>query len=58
MNEKIEHDLKNKEAQIKLAEEKITALTERLELAEQKFSQLEFNKNQEAMIKEVSEENE
>ncbi|XP_015786470.1 liprin-alpha-1 isoform X2 [Tetranychus urticae] len=56
LNEKLEHELANKDAQLKLAEERINALTERLELAEQKLSQLEFNRKQEALIKEAKEE--
>ena len=40
LNEKLEHELTNKEAQLKLAEDKIRALAERVELAEQKISQL------------------
>lgn len=58
LNEKLEHELENKEAQLKLAEEKVTAINERLELTEQKVSQLEFSKNQEALIKEASDDNE
>jgi UPI00016E8A8F related cluster len=58
LNEKLEHELENKEAQLKLEEEKVTAINERLELTEQKVSQLEFSKNQEALIKEASDDNE
>ncbi|KAH6935370.1 hypothetical protein HPB50_005387 [Hyalomma asiaticum] len=39
LNEKLEQELANKEAQLKLSEEKIKALQERLELAEQKLAQ-------------------
>lgn len=55
LNKKLEQELVNKEAQLKLAEEKINALNERLELAEQKVSQLEFERKQEAMINEAKE---
>lgn len=54
LNDKLEHELENKEAQLKLSEERNNALTERLELAEQRLSQIEFVKKQEAMIKEAS----
>ncbi|XP_035213950.1 liprin-alpha-1-like isoform X2 [Stegodyphus dumicola] len=39
LNEKLDQELSNKEAQLKLSEEKIKALQERLELAEQKLAQ-------------------
>lgn len=58
LNEKLEHELANKEAQLKLCEEKINALTEKLELSEQRLSQIEFVKRQEALIREASEETE
>lgn len=56
LNEKLEHDLANKEGQLKLCEERINALTEKLELSEQRLSQIEFVKKQEALIREASEE--
>lgn len=56
LNEKLEHELANKEAQLKLSEERINTLNERLEMAEQKLSQLEFSKKQEAIIQEAKEE--
>lgn len=56
LNDKLEHDLANKEAQLKLCEEKINALTEKLELSEQRLWQIEFVKKQEALIREASEE--
>lgn len=55
LHKKLEQELVNKEAQLKLAEEKINALTEKLELTEQKISQLEFNRKQDAMINEAKE---
>ncbi|RWS16253.1 liprin-alpha-2-like protein [Dinothrombium tinctorium] len=57
LNEKLEHELANKEAQLKLAEEKIHSLSEKLELSEQRLSQVEFAKQQEALIQEAKEEN-
>ncbi|GBN67328.1 hypothetical protein AVEN_218223-1, partial [Araneus ventricosus] len=39
LNAKLEEELANKEAHLKLSEEKIKALQERLELAEQKLAQ-------------------
>lgn len=57
-NEKLSHEIKNKEAQMKLANEKIDALKEKLELTEQKLSQLELSKKQETIIKEASQDHE
>lgn len=57
-NEKLNHEIKNKEAQMKLLNEKIDALKEKLELTEQKLSQLELSKKQETLIKEASENHE
>lgn len=56
--EKLEHELASREGQIKLYEEKINAMTEKLDLAEQRLSQIEFEKKQEAMIREASEDRE
>ncbi|GFU70825.1 liprin-alpha-2 [Trichonephila clavipes] len=46
LNEKLEQELSNKEAQLKLSEEKCRALQERLELTEQKLAQ--FSRKAEA----------
>lgn len=53
--EKLKHELASREGQIKLYEEKINAMIEKLDLAEQRLSQIEFEKKQEAMIREASE---
>lgn len=56
--EKLEHELASREGQVKLYEEKVSAMTEKLDLAEQRLSQIEFEKKQEAMIREASDEHE
>ena len=62
LNEKLEHELANKEAQLTLAEDKIRALAERLELSEQKIAQFTRKQesiadgNQEAVFDEIDEE--
>lgn len=55
LNEKLEHELANKDGQLKLYQEKINGLTEKLELAEQRLSQIEFAKKQEQLMREASE---
>ncbi|RWS26650.1 liprin-alpha-2-like protein [Leptotrombidium deliense] len=55
LNEKLEHELATKEAQLKMSEEKVHTLSEKMEILEQRLSQVEFQKQQEAMIQEVSE---
>lgn len=52
LNEKLEHELASREAQVKMCEEKINALSEKLELAEERLSQMEFDKRQEALMRE------
>lgn len=58
VNEKLEHELQNKEAHLKLADEKLCALAEKLELNEQKLTQMELSKKQEAQAKEIQAANE
>ncbi|KAI1302302.1 Liprin-alpha-2 [Halotydeus destructor] len=55
LNDKLEHELANKESQVKLQEERINGLKEKLELAEQRISQMEFVKKQEQLIREATE---
>lgn len=55
INEKLNHEIKNKDAQLKLANEKIDALKEKIELTEQKLTQLELSKKQELLVKEATE---
>src|SRR5690606_647473 len=52
LNEKLEHELRNKEAQLKLGEEKVAANVEKLELCEQRLAQMELSKRQEAALRE------
>lgn len=55
LNEKLNRELVSNESQLRLYEEKINGLAEKLELAERRLSQMEFEKKQEALMREASE---
>lgn len=55
LNEKLNRELVSNESQLRLYEEKINGLAEKLELAERRLSQMEFEKKQETLMRESNE---
>jgi len=53
--ERLNREVVSKDGSINMYEEKLNGLSEKLQLAEQRLSQIEFEKKQEALIREASE---
>lgn len=53
--ERLNREVVSKDGAINMYEEKLNGLSEKLQLAEQRLSQIEFEKKQEALIREASE---